>query len=71
MITLAICWKAIGFVILTFGGPTGLIALVYWAIDLAISDIKRKKILGWSIISLVVLGLLTILYIILASIMCG
>lgn len=71
MITLAICWKAIGIIILNIVTIIGLMALVDWAMDLTISDIKRKKILGWSIISLLVLGLLTILYIILASTMCG
>lgn len=70
MITLAICWKAIGIVILTFAGAIGLIALVNWITDLS-SHAKLKRIVGRSLLALTVLGLLIGLYLSLSITMCG
>ena len=71
MITLAICWKAIGIVILTFAGAIGLIALVDWITDLSYSHAKLMRIVGRSLLALTVLGLLIALYFTLSVTMCG
>lgn len=71
MVTLAICWQAIGVVILICAAIIGFIALVDWITDLTVSYVKWKRILGWSLVALIILGLLIWLYFLLATSMCG
>jgi len=71
MITLAICWKAIGTIAIILGCAVLFTFVVTGTVDLCMSDNRAKKTIGWIIAGVLIVAYIVGMYFIEAKDMCG